>query len=139
MQILYPDFKNSLVNFASSIKKHFNANLKEEYPSIKLVDDLLKDKEKVVVILLDGMGINIINGNLDDNSFIKNHIISQMTSVYPPTTVAATNALLTGVLPGENGWFGWQQYIKENNHHYVMFKNIDYYTEEELDANISQV
>ena len=136
MQILYPDFKNSLVNFASSIKKHFNANLDATYPSIQLVDDLIKDKDKIVVILLDGMGINIINGNLGDDSFIKKHIVSHMTSIYPPTTVAATNALLTGVLPGENGWFGWQQYIKENNHHYVMFKNIDYYTEEALDANI---
>ena len=136
MEIKYPDFTNSLVNITSSIKKHFKPDLKLEYQSIKLVDDLIKDKKKVILILLDGMGVNILKGNLDEDSFLRSHLVGEATSVFPPTTVAATNAILTGMLPGENGWFGWQQYFKENNHHYVMFKNIDYYTEDPLDADI---
>ena len=136
MEIKYPDFNNSLVNIASSIKKHFKPDLPLEYPSIKLVDDLLKGHDKVVLILLDGMGVNILNGNLDEDAFLRKRMVGTATSVFPPTTVAATNALLTGVLPGENGWFGWQQYFKENKHHYVMFKNIDYYTEEALDSSV---
>ena len=136
MEIKYPDFNNSLVNIASSIKKHFKPDLPLEYPSIKLVDDLLKGHDKVVLILLDGMGVNILNGNLSEDAFLRTHMVGVATSVFPPTTVAATNALLTGKLPGENGWFGWQQYFKENKHHYIMFKNIDYYTEEPLDAKI---
>ena len=136
MEIKYPDFNNSLVNIASSIKKRFNPSLKLNYPSIKLIDDLIKDKKKVVLILLDGMGVNILKGNLKNDDFLITHMVGETTSVFPPTTVAATNAILTGKLPGENGWFGWQQYFKENNHHYVMFKNTDYYTDEVLDGAI---
>lgn len=136
MKIKYPDFNNSLVNIASSIKRRFNPNLKLDYPSIKLIDDLIKDKKKVVLILLDGMGVNILKGNLKEDDFLITHMVGEATSVFPPTTVAATNAILTGMAPGENGWLGWQQYFKENNHHYVMFKNIDYYTEEALDGAI---
>ena len=136
MEIKYPDFSNCLVNIASSLKRHFNPKLELEYPSIELIDNLIKDKKKVVLILLDGMGVNILKGNLDEDSFLRSHMVGEATSIFPPTTVAATNALLTGVLPGENGWFGWQQYFKENNHHYVMFKDIDYFTEEALDSNV---
>lgn len=136
MRIKYPDFTNSLVNLASSIKKHFNGGPNYDYPSIKIVDDIIKDKNKVVVILLDGMGINIINGNLDEDSFIRKHLVHEMTSIFPPTTVAATNAFLKGCLPGENGWFGWQQYFKENNHHIIMFKDEDYYTGEAVDPQV---
>ena len=136
MEIKYPDFKNSIVNLASSIKKHFNKDLVLDYPSIKLVDDLILDKNKVVVVLLDGCGINIINGNLDDDAFLKRRMVGEMTSIFPPTTVAATNSFLKGCLPGEHGWFGWEQYFPEYDKHITMFKNEGYYTGEKLDPSL---
>lgn len=134
--ILYPDFTNSLINLTSSIKKHFNKNLKLDYPSIEEVDKIIEGYKKVAIILLDGMGVNIINGNLGDDSFLKRHMVHQMTSIFPPTTVAATNCILQGRLPGEDGWFGWHQYFSDNNHHVIMFKDEDYYTGEKVDPSI---
>lgn len=135
-KVVLPDYRNSLINLTSSIKKHFNPDIKCKYPSIDVLDKVLEGKKKVVLILLDGMGINIINNNLDDDSFLKTHIFHQMTSIFLSTTVAATNTVIQGSLPGENGWFGWHQYFQELDKNVIMFFDKDYYTEEAIDSSI---
>lgn len=106
------DYSNCLTNFSCSIRKYFGLEVKHK--TIKLVDDLLEEKQpkNVVVILFDGMGSLIIDDILKkDDFFIKNKI-SNITSVFPSTTTAATTSFLTGLNPNEHGWLGWNMYIK---------------------------
>lgn len=132
-QIKKPDFKNSLVNLASSFQKKFGQLSK--YPSIGFVDELIKEYDKVTLLLLDGLGINILN-NLAKDGFLNRNKINQITSIFPPTTVAATTCVQSGLLPGESGWIGWNQYFKSVNKNIVLFKEEDYYTGEKIDSNI---
>ena len=65
-KIIYPDYSNSSVNLISSIRKNFGYNHK--YPSIKEVDDILNSKH-VCLLVLDGLGVNILEKHLNENSF----------------------------------------------------------------------
>lgn len=119
---------NSLVNLSNSILKHFGAESFHE--SIPEIDNLLKGHKKVVAVLFDGMGQNIVRKHLKENSFIRKHYVTTINSTFPPTTAAATTAFLTGKYPIETGWLGWTEYFKEYDRNIILFNNTDYNTEE---------
>jgi hypothetical protein len=50
-----------------------------------------------------------------------------ITSVYPPTTVAATNSVLSGLPPLSTGYLGWVQYFKKEDTNCTVFLNVDFY------------
>ena len=121
---------NSLVNLSNSILKHFHAETFHE--SIPLIDEQLKGYKKVVAILFDGMGQNIVRKHLKEDSFIRSHYVTTINSTFPPTTAAATTAFLTGKYPIETGWLGWNMYFKDYDRNIILFKGIDFNTDEEL-------
>ena len=116
---------NSLVNLSSSILKRFN--VKPDHETIKQVDDLLRFSNKVVLLLFDGMGKSQIDKHLNENSFLSHMPKIEIDSVFPPTTVAATNALLAAKFPIETGWLGWCSYFKEKDTILDMFSGKESY------------
>lgn len=133
MKIVYPDFKNSLINVAASIQKRFGKAV--SFPTIKELDEAIKNKKHVIVLLLDGLGINVLKANLSPSSFLRLHLVKEITSVFPSTTASATTAFLQAKLPGKTGWFGWHQYFPSMNANIIMFNNYDYYTGELKNEN----
>ena len=123
--------QNSLINFSNSFLKHFNAPTFHD--SIEAVDNALKNHKKVAVILFDGMGRNITRKHLTSKSFIRQHYLCTINSTFPPTTTAATTAFLTGKYPIETGWMSWAQYFNKYHRNIILFKNVDYNSEEELE------
>lgn len=124
---------NSLVNFANSILKNYGVETFHE--TIPEIDEVINRHKKIVVLLFDGMGQNIIHKHLKDNSTIRSHYIHTINSTLPPTTAAATTAFLSGKYPIETGWLGWMQYIPKYNRNMIMFLGVDYNTEEKLEEN----
>jgi hypothetical protein len=124
MSIQWLDPKRSLVAVSNSILKRFNQPQFND--SLIDLDTILAQHKKVVFILLDGLGKSIIDLNVNKRKsiFTHNDIIG-ITSVYPPTTVAATNAFLSGRFPSETGWLGWTQYFAEDNRALNVFQNYD--------------
>ncbi len=126
MDIMYPDYKNSILNVSHTILDFYH--VKPKYPSIKVLKEKLdKSVKHVCLVLLDGMGINIIEKHLDEESFIRKNLAKKITSIFPPTTVAATNAVLTANLPYQSGYLGWVQYFKKEDTNLVVFLNKDFY------------
>ena len=121
---------NSLVNLSNSILKHFG--VEPFHDTISEVDELLKGHKKVVAVLFDGMGQNIVHMHLKENSFIRRHYVTTINSTYPPTTSAATTSFLTGKYPIETGWLAWMEYIKDYDRNVILFRSIDYNTGENL-------
>ena len=67
-QIVFPDYNNSILNFSCSILNHFGA--KVHHSTLSCADQILcKNYKNVVVILLDGLGINILEKHLKPNDF----------------------------------------------------------------------
>ncbi|MCR5185280.1 MAG: alkaline phosphatase family protein [Bacilli bacterium] len=118
--------ENTLVNLSNSILKHFGAPTFHE--TNKIVDQELKGHKKVVAVLFDGMGRNIVHKHLKEKSFIRQHYVTTINSVYPPTTAAATTSFLTGKYPIETGWLGWTTYFKDYDKNVILFRSVDYNT-----------
>ncbi len=80
MKLLYPDYDNCIANLACSVLKYFCA--KAPNKTLAMADEILKKQYKnVVVLLLDGMGRNIIEKNLDSDGFFRSNLRGIYTSV----------------------------------------------------------
>jgi len=122
MKITYPDYKNSSVNLSNSILKHYN--LKTNHPTLQIVDEALaKNYKNVVLLILDGLGTNLMQQHLAADAFLRKHKVKDITSVFPATTTAATTSLLTGMVPAEHGWLGWDLYFKSVDKTVTTFLN----------------
>ena len=121
---------HNLVTFSNSLLKHFG--VPPFHQTEEVVDTVLGNHQKVAVILFDGMGQNIVRKHLKYSSFIRQHYICTINSTFPPTTTAATTAFLTGKYPIETGWMSWAQYFERYNRNIILFKNVDYNSEEKV-------
>ena len=127
---LKPDYENCLVNLSNSILKKFGAETSAS--TLSLADKYLeKDYKNVVVLLLDAMGTSIIEKHLDKNGFFRSHLAGSFDSVYPPTTVAATTSILSGLYPNESGWLGWDIFFPQLEKNVTVFTNTDQIREKE--------
>ncbi len=119
---VYPDYHNCLVNLSNSILKKFGAETAAE--TLPLADRYLReDYQNVAVLLLDAMGTSILEKHLDTKGFFRSHLAGSFDSVYPPTTVAATTSMLSGLYPNEHGWLGWDIYYPQVGKNVTVFTN----------------
>ena len=119
-----PDYNNSIVNLSCSVLKYFNVpNIR--HSTLPEVDRFLEQRKprNVVLLLFDAMGVFILNRHLPENSFTRQHIVKTISSTFPPTTVAATTAVNSGLTPIETGWLGWISYFKEIDDNIITFFN----------------
>ncbi len=106
------NYDECLTNLACSVQKYFG--VKPKHKTLKSVDKILKEKQpkNVVVILLDGMGANIMERALPETAFFRENLVKPITTVFPATTTAATTSIRSGLNPVEHGWLGWTTYIE---------------------------
>lgn len=130
---MFADYQNGLVNLSASILKSFG--VEPAHPTLPQMDALLaRPFSNVVVMLLDGMGASTVRSLLPTDGFFNTHMEGVLSSVFPPTTTAATIALMAGRMPCETGWLGWKQYFPALDRIVVPFTNTDYYTKEPITA-----
>ena len=125
-----PDYRRCLVNLSNSILKRFGAETSAG--TLPPADRFLEGKHRnTVVLLLDAMGTSILEKHLARDGFFRSHLVGSFDSVYPPTTVAATTSMLSGLYPNEHGWLGWDVYYPQIGKNVTVFKNTEQITERE--------
>lgn len=104
------DYDKCLTNIACSVRKYFGLPIR--HGSLPEIDEELEKHHprNVVVMLLDGMGANIMRRTLSRDDFLVANTRCDLTTVFPATTTAATTAIRTGLNPVEHGWLGWDMY-----------------------------
>lgn len=124
MNIKYPDYQNCIANLSCSILKYYGITPPNSTLSAA---DMLLDKEykNVVLILLDAMGTSSVNVHLKEDGFFRRNMICSYSSVFPPTTVAATTAIDSALYPNQSAWLGWTGYFDELDRNIVYFFNTD--------------
>ncbi len=124
MTLQRPDYNNSIVNLSCSVLKYFNVP-GIRHSTLPEADRILEERKprNVVVLLFDAMGISILKRHLPEDSFTRQHVIKTITSTFPPTTVAATTAVNSGLTPFETGWLGWISYFREIDDNILTFFN----------------
>lgn len=127
----YPDYTRCPVNIISSILKYYRAPY--AYPTLPDLDAHLKKFYKnVVLIVLDGMGTDMLERNLSASTFLRRHHKENLTSVFPSTTVSAMTSYYTGVSPKEHAWLGWSLFFKEFCRTIDVYTNLDTYTKQPI-------
>ncbi len=121
--IVKNNYKECLTNLACSIRKYFD--LEYHHNTIDYIDKELEEYQpkNVILFLFDGMGSNILDRMLPENSFFRKNKIKAITTVFPATTVAATTSVATGLNPKETGMLGWDMYYKDLDKTITVFLN----------------
>lgn len=115
-------YEKCLTGLANSILKRFG--VPPVGPTLPPADTLLeKHHRNTVVFLLDGMGKSVLEGNLEEGGFLRSHLVDTYYSVFPPTTVAATTSLLTGLDPCGHSWLGWDCYYPDIDKNVTVYPN----------------
>lgn len=128
--IKYPDYDNCIVNLACSVLREFGVNTGEN-KGLPICEALFEKQYKnIVVLLLDGMGVSIMEKNLKKTGFFRRHLAHTYSSVFPPTTVAATTSIDSGKYPTEHSWLGWDCYFPAIDENVTVFRNMKSGTEE---------
>ena len=131
------NYDRSIVGLAYSILKSFGCNATGT--TIPVVDDVLaKNYKNVVVLLLDGLGTSILNEHAGKDGFLRKHYIESIGTVFPPTTVAATTSIISGLQPIEHAWLGWDCYYPQVDKNVTVFLNIEQGTDKPAsDENVA--
>ena len=113
MRIMKPDYRNCGLNVISSISGYFGLRL--PHPTHPVVDGFLKGKryQNVVLMLFDGMGVDILEKALPEDAFLRKHMAHVMSSCFPSTTTNVTTCIECGTSPREHGWLGWTLYFPQ--------------------------
>ena len=129
---VFPDYDKSIVSLSNSLLKFFD--VPPQHSGLAALDKILSgaNKKNIVFMILDCLGVEILNRHLPADSFLRRHFVEKISSVFPPTTTAATTSLHSGLCPAEHGWVGWAPYFKERGRVIEIFLNRDFYTQEIL-------
>lgn len=110
-EILLPNYEKSILNLITSVLKKYN--VESDYSELRELKGIInKEYNNVVMLILDGMGENVLSYNSPNGLFEKNKLCN-ITSVFPSTTTAAMTTYYSGKPPIETGWIAWTQYFKE--------------------------
>lgn len=125
MPVQYPDYRNCIANLACSILNHYG--ITPPGATLPAADALLKahPAKHVLVLLVDGMGVSNMEKHLSPDGFFRKHLVAPYSSTFPPTTVAATTAMLSGLTPNRSGWLGWVGYFPQVDRNVVYYWNAD--------------
>lgn len=129
-ELIMPNYGNSILNLINSILRHYN--IKTKYKGLNQLEKYLqKDYKNIVLIVLDGMGYNILKDH-SPNGFFMEKNISKITSVCPSTTTAAMTTYYSGKPPIETGWIAMSQYYKEHGRQIETLRERYTHTHEEV-------
>lgn len=119
LDLVVPDYgTNTIANIPTTIARLLDVQPEGLPP---LPDDLWQplmeehDIKRVVLILVDGMGQNLIDSAKEETSWLEQKATTsgRITSVFPSTTVNALSSLWTGVAPAQHGLVGLELFFPQ--------------------------
>ena len=102
--MIFPNYDRSILSITSSVLAHYG--VKSAYPTLPELDKALEGKKKVLWLIADGLGSEVLRRTLPETASLRRHAKATVTSVFPPTTTAAITAYYSGKSPMEHGWLG---------------------------------
>ena len=110
---MFTNYDEGILAYIASIRNYLG--LESSFKANERFSKVLEEKkpEQIILALIDGMGSRLIERKLDENTFLRKHMLTEVETVFPPTTTAATTAICNGKAPNKNAWLGWTHYVKE--------------------------
>lgn len=125
-----PNYSASLVSLISSVTGYCGG--KPYHTGLPAFDDFVRKVgrtdgakwKNVILMLFDGMGVDALSHFLAPESFLRCNMEAPISSVFPPTTTAATTSIESGLTPAEHGWLGWTLYVPQLDQNVSIFPNV---------------
>jgi len=116
-----PDYAGySITAIPGLIRTLFSDRVPGAEPLLSVLSPILPPRpEKVLLLVLDGVGYYHLRRLLADypdlnlHRLIDSGAMIPVTSVFPPTTVSALTTYSTGLTPQEHGMVGYRLYLRE--------------------------
>ena len=133
-----PEWYGGILNLSAALYDYYG--LPNGRKPDEVLSKWLKDHQFrcVAAVLLDALGVSILERAVSEEGFFRSHLAKSVTTVFPPTTTAATTSFLTGRSPAENAWLGWNQYFREKNDQIILFREQSQYTREKYPGFIPE-
>ncbi len=127
-----------IVRLSSALHRYFGLECEEEADE-RLSRWLDHNQFRcVIVVLLDALGTSVLNKAARPEGWFRTHMAFETTTVYPPTTSAATTSFLTSRYPVQNAWLGWNQYFAEKNDEIILFRERSQYGDDTYPGFVSR-
>jgi Type I phosphodiesterase / nucleotide pyrophosphatase len=111
LSVAKPDYAGgSIVNLMRSLGDACGAR-PSTYPPFAGIDARLRDAERIVLLIIDGLGAELLRA-IGRQTVFSAHQCGTMSSVYPPTTATAITTFMTGLAPQQHGLTGWFMYFR---------------------------
>lgn len=123
MDWMKPDYQNCSMNLIASVARHLGVSLPQA--GLPYLDKILAHKpyQNIIVMLFDGLGMDLLEKALPEDSFLRRHTRHTLSSVFPSTTTNATSSIECGAAPREHGWLGWTLYFPQLQKPVDLFTN----------------
>ncbi len=129
--ICLPDYDHCILGISNSILRYYGAQTHGK--TLPVLDEKLQKKYKnVVFMIFDGMGVDLLKHHLMPYNFLRRKIKDNITSVFPPTTAAATISFYSALPPITHAWVAWCVFSKKYKKVIELFTNKNYYTQKPL-------
>ena len=122
-EIRYPDYDRSLLALTASVLKYYGV-CDYGHTTLPEMDSLLgQGADRVIVIVLSGMGTANLNRHLSETDFLRANKVCDLSAVFPSSTAAACATLQSGESPLEHSWLGRDLYFSEVDRNISLFCN----------------
>lgn len=101
-----PDYAHSTLSLTASIELACGGPGTGMAPLLELPPGALAAKRSVVLLIIDGLGLDYLRQTSADGP-LANNLLCGLGSVCPATTSAAISSFFTAVAPASHGLLGW--------------------------------
>lgn len=126
IRTMKPDYSDTILNIVGGIRKNYG--YESNFSDTHNVFD--RKYKNCIILLIDGLGMNVLKENLDEDAFLNKNVSFTEHAIYPSTTAASTTATQSGLTPLESSWTGWSNWVRELNREIVLFTGVNFYTDE---------
>jgi hypothetical protein len=102
----------NLVDLSRGIAALAGAGDRAPTPGAGAIADLVGPAEHLVFVLVDGMGMNLLE-MLPAGAFLRQSLAADLQTVFPSTTAVALTTIATGQWPLAHGITGWWTHLPE--------------------------
>ena len=122
--MMVPNYDHSILNVIATILKHYQAPTC--YQGLPILEEAIKDKKHIVLVLLDGMGINVIHKHLFKDAFFIKHMKGRHIICFSSNNCSSDNNSSFWFTPYQSGHLGWVQYFPKEDMNIALFPNQDF-------------
>ena len=102
----------NLVDVSRAVASASGAGGLDLSPFASGLADSLAEREHLVLILADGLGLEMLERE-EAARTLRDHLRNEVRTVFPASTAVALTSLATGVWPAIHGITGWWTYVEE--------------------------